>query len=207
MFKDIKKVKVQNGIFTEAKQASGFSLLKLFKRMLEYLHVPMADSCCPNEIDPTTLPVRMNKIENEGQYFDNDTMQWLPLPTGGSNLDITYNSQAPSNFVFPGGLNIVVNYVNYVKIEDLITIYFTLDVLTDFGDWTIEYTVPFEMANLLYVSGSAVAYNNGADPEARNIPVYITGGADTTQIYLIFTELTIGGANRIITGSLSYKTV
>lgn len=45
MFKDLKKVKIQN-IFTETDKAPGFGLVALFKRLLKYLNISYIDTCC-----------------------------------------------------------------------------------------------------------------------------------------------------------------
>lgn len=46
MFKDITKVKLQNGIFTESGNAPGFGLVALFKRVFKALNVSYSDACC-----------------------------------------------------------------------------------------------------------------------------------------------------------------
>lgn len=77
MFKDIKKVKIQQGIFTEANNAPGWLLLDIFKRILGFLNIAFADPCCT--IDPVNLPVKYNKTEAKVEFYDNISKSWESL--------------------------------------------------------------------------------------------------------------------------------
>lgn len=96
MFKDLTKVKLQNGVFTEASKAPGFSIIDFFNRIFEYYHIPFAPKCC--SIDPTNLPVRKNKTDDTLEYFDDETRQWTIIDIGGDNFnEITIYSAPASN--------------------------------------------------------------------------------------------------------------
>lgn len=56
-----------------------FSLVKFFKKVASWFHIPLVDDCCT--ADQTNLPVRYNATAGHVQYYNPNTQLWVNVPS------------------------------------------------------------------------------------------------------------------------------
>lgn len=91
----MKDLFLPKGLLNEDKKNSlqGYSIKKLFKNFLKFLHVPYVDDCCEGE--HTNLPTAYNEDEEQLTYYNPDTKEWEEVIISGGG-------GSGARFGFPG---------------------------------------------------------------------------------------------------------